>query len=64
VPLVFSYEGYMFLITKKKTGNFVQFSASIFGSVEQGRQFTVTIVVFSEKMVGWIASFRIIIIVV
>ena len=41
----------MFLISKRKTGNLVQFSASILGSVEQGRQFTVTICVFSEKMV-------------
>ena len=33
VPLVFSYEGNMFLITKKKIGNMVQFSASILGSL-------------------------------
>ena len=51
VPLVFSYEGNMFLITKKKIGNMVQFSASILASPEQGRQFTVSILVFSERKV-------------
>jgi len=58
VPLVFSYEGSMFLISKRKTGNLVQFSASILGSVEQGRQFTVTICVFSEKMPSNVVEYK------
>jgi len=58
VPLVFLYEGSMFLISKKKTGNMVQFSASILGCTEHGKQFTVSIVVFSEKMPSNLVEYR------
>ena len=52
VPLVFSYKGEKFLIIKKQTGDLIQFSASILGTSEQGRQFSVSISVFSECRVS------------
>ena len=48
VPLVFTYESDMFLIIKKKTGDLIQFSASILGTPEQGRQYSISLAVFSE----------------
>jgi len=58
VPLVFSYDGYMFLIIKKQTGNLLQFSATILGSSEQGRQFSISISVFSEKMPCHVVEYK------
>eukprot|EP00092_Neocalanus_flemingeri_P040821 GFUD01044439.1.p1 GENE.GFUD01044439.1~~GFUD01044439.1.p1 ORF type:complete len:251 (-),score=71.71 GFUD01044439.1:162-914(-) len=56
IPLVFSYEGNMFLIIKRQSADMIQFSASILGSPEQGRQFMVSIAVFSERMVRQLTS--------
>eukprot|EP00092_Neocalanus_flemingeri_P027259 GFUD01029561.1.p1 GENE.GFUD01029561.1~~GFUD01029561.1.p1 ORF type:complete len:306 (-),score=93.32 GFUD01029561.1:170-1087(-) len=58
IPLVFSYEGNMFLIIKKQSADMIQFSASILGSPEQGRQFMVSIAVFSERMPCHVVEYK------
>jgi len=58
VPLIFSYEGCKFVISKRKVGEFVQFSASILGTREQGRQYMVTITVYSERMPGNLVEYK------
>jgi len=52
VPLLFTFDERNFVVMKKQLGDTLQFYACILGTADQGRQYRVTITIFSDRQAG------------